>query len=127
MGYPLKKILASLPPGPRPPPIFIGVAEPLNSTEVTKYIRSQVTDKFMLRSKTIGSDPAPPPSSAHVSSTASLTDVDLLYSLGHRDVRIGHRLGERVQVADDQADHAVALRLHVPLVALLQSTQDSCK
>ena len=28
MGYPLKKILASLPPGPRPP-IFIGVAEPL--------------------------------------------------------------------------------------------------
>ena len=28
MGYPLKKILASLSPGPRPP-IFIGVAEPL--------------------------------------------------------------------------------------------------
>ena len=28
MGFPLKKILASLPPGPRPP-IFIGVAEPL--------------------------------------------------------------------------------------------------
>ena len=31
MGYPLKKILASLPPGPRPPPpIFTGVAEPLS-------------------------------------------------------------------------------------------------
>ena len=28
MSYPLKKILASLPPGPRPP-IFIGVVEPL--------------------------------------------------------------------------------------------------
>ena len=28
MGYPLEKILASLPAGPRPP-IFIGVAEPL--------------------------------------------------------------------------------------------------
>ena len=28
MGYPLKKILTSLPPGPRPPH-FIGVAEPL--------------------------------------------------------------------------------------------------
>ena len=35
MGYnSLKKILASLPPGPRPPPpIFIGVAEPLNITK----------------------------------------------------------------------------------------------
>ena len=34
MGYPLKKILASLPPGPRPPPpIFIGVAEPLVRTQ----------------------------------------------------------------------------------------------
>ena len=32
MGYPLQKILASLPPGPRPP-IFIGVAEPLNEAE----------------------------------------------------------------------------------------------
>ena len=31
MGYPLKKILVSLPPGPRPP-IFIGVAEQLQGT-----------------------------------------------------------------------------------------------
>ena len=37
MGYPLKKILASLPPGPRPP-IFIGVAEPLhNCTYCTEF------------------------------------------------------------------------------------------
>ena len=38
MGYLLKKILVSLPPGPRPP-IFIGVAEPLAvvSTSVSAW------------------------------------------------------------------------------------------
>ena len=38
-GLPLKKILASLPPGPRPP-IFIGVAEPLPRSEKVRRGRS---------------------------------------------------------------------------------------
>ena len=46
MGYPLKKILASLPPGPRPPPIFIGVAEPLPiyHESHTDMVRGVATD-----------------------------------------------------------------------------------
>ena len=41
MGYPLKKILASLPPGPRPP-IFIGVAEPLVGSDSSLVLSGEL-------------------------------------------------------------------------------------
>ena len=56
MSYPLKKILTSLPPGPRPP-IFIGVAEPLTGPNQIENSREQTESESRTNRERTESEP----------------------------------------------------------------------